>query len=76
MFAVDTTVLVPLGLFLFMLVALIVGYYTKRGTDIAQRPSDGLGGDSESAAPGAEGKSRIAGQDEGEHDDFDTHGMK
>lgn len=66
--------LVPIVLFLVIFVGIVVGYYTKRGTDVAQRPSDGLGRDSESAAPGAEGSSRIAGVVDGEQDSFDTHG--
>lgn len=76
MLAVNTTILVPVGLFVFMLVALIVGYYTRRTSDIELRPSDGLGDDAGGAAPGAEGKSRIAGKVEGEHDEFDTHGTQ
>ncbi len=68
--------LVPIGLFLFILVGIIAGYYSKRGNDIAQRPSDGLGGDSENAAPGAEGDSRIAGRTSGDQDRFDSHGTQ
>jgi hypothetical protein len=69
LFAVSS--LVPIGLFLFILVAIIVGYYSKRGSDIAQRPSDGLDG-----APGAEGDSRIAGRTSGDQDRLDTHGTQ
>ena len=63
--------LVPVGLFIFVLGGIVVGYYSKRGSDIAQRPSDGLDG-----APGAEGDSRIAGRTSGDQDRFDSHGTQ
>lgn len=63
----------------FMIVfffAIVWGYYTRRGSDIAQRPSDGLGRGDDSEAPGAEGRSTIVGKVDGERDRFDTHGTK
>ncbi len=68
-FAVSS--LVPIGLAVFVLGGIVVGYYSKRGNDIAQRPSDGLDG-----APGAEGESRIAGRTSGDQDRFDSHGAQ
>lgn len=59
-----------------MFFAIVWSYYTKTGSGITLRPSDGLGGDHESAAPGAEGSSSIAGKVEGEQDRFDTHGTR
>ena len=60
----------------FMFFAIVWSYYTKAGSGITLRPSDGLGSDHENAAPGAEGASKIAGKVHGEQDRFDTHGTK
>ncbi len=62
---------IAIGLF-----GVVWAYYTKAGSDIAQRPSDGLGDDAESAAPGAEGESTITGKVDGEQDRFTTHGTE
>lgn len=59
-----------------MFFAIVWSYYTKTGSGITLRPSDGLGSDHENAAPGAEGKSSIAGKVYGEQDRFDTHGTR
>ena len=59
-----------------MFFVLVWSYYTKTGSGITMRPSDGLGSDHENAAPGAEGKSSIAGKVSGEQDRFDTHGTQ
>jgi hypothetical protein len=57
-----------------ILAGVVIGYYTRRGNDIAERPSDGLGHGDGAQAPGAEGSGRIAGKDDGEQDPFSTHG--
>jgi hypothetical protein len=67
---------VPLALAGVIFLGIVVGYYSKRGNDISKRPSDGLGGDSENAAPGAAGESRIAGRTDGDQDRLDTHGTR
>jgi uncharacterized membrane protein len=59
---------------LLIVAGVVVGYYTRRGNDITERPSDGLGHGDGSEAPGAEGPGRIAGKDDGEQDPFSTHG--
>lgn len=75
-FALAGGSLVILAVIVVFFFAVVAAYYTRRGSDIAQRPSDGLGGDDESAAPGAEGESSIAGKTDGEKDRFDTHGTR
>lgn len=63
-----------LGAFMVILfLAVIVGYYTRRGSDINQHPQ----GRSRSEAPGVgEGSSAIAGSQDGERDPLDTHGTR
>lgn len=68
--------LIFLGFLALFFVALVWGYYTKSGSDIALRPSDGAGRNQEEAAPGAEGPGRIAGREAGEQERFDTHGTR
>jgi hypothetical protein len=57
-----------------IIAGVVVGYYTRRGNDITERPYDGLGRDDGAQAPAAEGPSRIAGRTDGDEDPFDTHG--
>jgi hypothetical protein len=44
-----------LGVIFVVFVGVVCAYYTRAGSDITPRPADGLGGDHEAAAPGAEG---------------------
>lgn len=61
-----------LGFIVLFFFALVFGYYTKTGSGINQRPSDGRG-----EAPGAEGASSIT-TTEGDGDDrtLGTHGTQ
>ena len=54
-----------------MVFVLVWTSHTKTGSGITMRPSDGLGSGGENAAPGAEGKSSIAGKVYGEQDRCD-----
>ncbi len=66
--------LIFLAVILVVLLGVIWGYYTKSGSDIALRPSDGLGHGGDSQAPGAAGPDSITGKVDGEQDPFETHG--
>lgn len=61
--------LIFLAVIIVFFFAIVFGFYTRRGSGINQRPSDGLDG-----APGAEGQSETSGRDMGEGDTLDTHG--
>lgn len=56
---------------LLILVGVIYGFYTRKGSGIDQHPHN-----AESQAPGAKGSSEISGKDEGEGSAFDTHGTR
>ena len=51
-----------------MVVAVIYGLYTRRGSGINPRPYDGT------EAPGAKGREELSGRDEGEGSAFNQHG--
>ena len=74
--ALATGGLVFLLFVLILLAAVIYGLYSRSGSDIAQRPSDGLRHGEQAAAPGAADPDRIVGTEEGEQDRFDTHGTR
>jgi hypothetical protein len=59
---------------LLIIAGVVVGYYSRRGNDIAEHPDDGLGRDGGAQAPAAEGPGRIAGKTDGDQDPFDSHG--
>jgi hypothetical protein len=54
---------------ILMIVAVIYGLYTRRGSGINPRPWDGSQG-----APGAEGPEELSGRDEGERTALNQHG--
>lgn len=54
-----------------ILVGVVLGFYTRKGSGIDEHPNDGLDG-----APGAEGRSEVSGKDQGEGSAFDTHGTQ
>lgn len=68
--------LIFLGFIIVFFFAFAFAYYSRAGSDITERPSDGLGGHDggNSAAPKAEGPDNIAGKTEGDQEAFDTHG--
>ena len=74
--AIATGSLVFLLFIVLLVVAVIFGLYSRTGTDMAQRPSDGLAHGEQAAAPGASAPDRITGTEEGEQDRFDTHGTR
>lgn len=61
--------LIFLAVIIVVFFAVVYGYYTRRGSGINQRPNDGLDG-----SPGAQGRSEIAGNTEGEGSSLDEHG--
>jgi len=68
--------LVFLAAVIVLIFAIAWSLYSRSGSDITPRPSDGLGRGGESAAPGAAGDERTAGKVDGEQDSFDTHGTR
>jgi hypothetical protein len=60
-----------LGVALLMLVGVIYGFYTRKGSGIDQHPSGKNAG-----APGAVGATEVSGQDQGESSALETHGTR
>lgn len=60
-----------LGFAVLMVFVLIYSFYTRTGSGINQRPSDGRG-----EAPGASGESHISTNDPGVERTLGTHGTK
>lgn len=70
-FAIAPGSYIFLAIVVVILLSLVIGFYTRRGSGIDEHPSDGLDG-----APGAEGRSEVSGKDQGEGSAFDTHGTR
>jgi hypothetical protein len=56
---------------LLLLVGVVYGFFTRRGSGIDQHRVG-----HESDAPGGRGKSEVSGKDEGEGSTLDTHGTR
>lgn len=65
--------LIFLGVVLLLLVGLISGFFTRKGSGIDQHPIDSRG-----ESPGAVGRTEISGRDEGQGsaEEFSTHGTR
>jgi hypothetical protein len=70
--ALEAGSLIVLAVLVVFFGAVVFGFYTRTGSAIEQRPSDGRG-----QSPGAEGPSSISTtEDEGEDSTLDTHGTE
>ena len=59
--------------FVVIIVAVAFGLFRREGAEIDEHP---LGGDRTDAAPGAEGKGELTGQDAGAESAFDQRGTR